>query len=125
MATATVRPRRETVRTGEAQQPRIRRFEPFPWWGWAMLTLTVVVVPLAWHFSVGDLIAADGTNCGSRLFGGGVEGDVVPGGPCTQLLSDAQPAAVAFGVLAIVLILTSVTTVTVRGFLPREADTPD
>jgi uncharacterized membrane protein YhaH (DUF805 family) len=121
-----VRPRRETAIAADAgERGRIRRFEPFPWWGWMMLALTAVVVPLAWRFSVGDVIAADGTNCGSALFGGGVEGDILPIGQCTQAVSDAQPAAVLFGVVAIVLILASVTTVTVRGFLPREAHTPD
>lgn len=120
-----MRPRRESARPAGAERQRVRRFERFPWWGWTILALTAVVVPLAWRFSVGDVVAADGTNCGPRFFGGSVEGDVVPGGPCTQLLSDAQPAAVVFGISAVVLILTSVTTVAVRGFLPREADTPD
>ncbi len=90
-----------------------------------MLALTAVVVPLAWHFSVSGVTAPDGTSCGSALFGRGIDDVSVPTAECSRALSDAQPAAVVFGIVAVVLLLTSVTTVAVRGFLPREADTPD
>ena len=103
----------------------MRRFEPFPRWGWVLLIVTAVVAPFAWRYSVSDVIAPDGVNCGSALFGRGAQSDVVAGPSCARLVSDAQPLAVLFGIVAIVLILASVTTLVVRGFLPREPDTPD
>jgi hypothetical protein len=82
------------------------------------------VTPVAVYLAFRDHVAAGGTSCGAALFPTGSEGDGVDS-VCSQLIADAQPLALAVGALALVLVMTSITTLIVRGWVAREASTPD
>jgi hypothetical protein len=122
-ARVVVRPRlRDEPRVPDERRPR--RFEPFPRWGYVLLAVTAVVTPVAVYLAFRDHVAAGGTSCGAALFPTGSEGDGVDS-VCSQLIADAQPLALAVGALALVLVMTSITTLIVRGWVAREASTPD
>jgi hypothetical protein len=118
-----VRPRlRDEPRSGDESRPR--RFEPFPRWGYVLFAMTLVVTPVAVYLAFRDHVAVGGTSCGAALFPTGSEGDGVDS-VCSQLIADAQPLAAAVGALAALLVITSITTLTVRGWIPREDSTAD
>jgi hypothetical protein len=118
-----VRPRvRDEPRATDEHRPR--RFEPFPRWGYVLLAVTAAVTPVAVYFGYHDNVAPGGTSCGSALFPTEFEGQAIAK-PCARMIADAQPWALALGVLAVALVMTSITTLVVRAWIPREASTAD
>ena len=106
-------------------EPRPRRFEPFPRWAYALLVVTLVVGVVALYLGFRDQVAPDGSSCGAALFptGADTQGYVTSG--CERVVLGAQPLAVALGAVAALLTVVSITTLSVRGWVPREASTPD
>ncbi len=89
-----------------------------------LFAVTIVVTPVAVYLAFRDHAAPDGTPCGAALFPTDVEGQAI-GALCGQVIADAQPWALAVGVLAVALVMTTITTLIVRGWIPRDASTPD
>ena len=89
-----------------------------------LFAITLVVTPVAVYLAFRDHVAVGGTSCGAALFPTGSEGDGVDS-VCSQLIADAQPLAAAVGAMAVLLVMTSITTLTVRAWVPREASTAD
>ena len=118
-----MRPRlRDEPRAADGRRPR--RFEPFPRWGYVLFAVTLVVTPVAVYLGYHDNVAPGGTSCGSALFPTEFEGQAI-GVPCARVIADAQPWALGVGVVAVVLVMTSITTLIVRAWVPRDASTPD
>ncbi len=89
-----------------------------------LFAVTLVVTPVAVYLGYHDNVARGGTSCGSALFPTEFEGQAI-GVPCARVIADAQPWALGIGVVAVVLVMTSITTLIVRGWVPRDASTPD
>ena len=72
-----------------------------------------------------DHAAPDGTSCGSALFPTEFEGQAL-GVACARRSSPTpSPWPLVVGVVAVLLVMTSITTLIVRGWIPREASTAD